>query len=135
MILAVVCRGIIWQGYLWLRAIPSNYAHLPVLWIVCSLYFAFLLWLFLLLLNNGKRYPGMAMDALLGGCLLLVGSLLHDADLRPVLSGKGFGAAAWVTFFSASALIISNWANASATGKRAGDVSANKVGDEDLPAE
>jgi hypothetical protein len=134
-VLAVICRGIIWQIYMWLRGSLSIYGHPSLLWTVCILYFAFLLWLFLFLMNSGKRYPGMLKDALLGGCLLTVAAVLHDADVFSVLSGKGFGAAAWVTFLGAGALVISNSASMSRMGRRAGDPPSNSAGDESLPSE
>jgi len=130
--LAVVCRGIIWQIYIWLRGSLSIYGHPSLLWTVCILYFASLLWLFLLLMNSGKRYSGMVKDALLGGCLLTVAAVLHDADVLAVLSSKGFGAAAWVTFLGAGALVISNSASVSRIRKSADEPSA---GGESLPVE
>ncbi|NYF79886.1 hypothetical protein [Granulicella arctica] len=130
--LAVVCRRIIWQIFMWLRGSLSIYGHPSLLWTACILYFAFLLWIFLLLMNNGKRYPGMVKDALLGGCLLTVAAVLHDADVFTVLSRKGFGAAAWVTLLGASALVISNSASMSRIGKRADDTLAEGGS---LPAE
>ena len=119
-VLAVVCRGIIWKIYVWLRDILSIYGYSSLLWIVCILYFALLLWLFLLLLNNGRRFPGLIADALLGGCLLAVAAVLHDPDVRSVLSSKGFEAAAWVTFLAGGALVISNSAILSRAGRRDG---------------
>ncbi len=123
-VLAVVCRGIIWQTYMRLRDIVSIYGYPSFLWTVCILYFAFLLWLFLLLMNNGKQFPGMIADALLGGCLLTVAAVLHDPDVHSVLSRKGFEAAAWVTFLAGGALVISNSAIVSRTGRREGEPTA-----------
>lgn len=133
-ILVVVFRRIIWHIYLSLRTTSVNYGHRYLPWIACSLYFALLLWIFLLVMNNGKRHLGMAMDSLLGGCVLSVAALLHDPDLRPVLSRKGFGAAEWVTFFAVSAVIVGNWAGLFGKGI-ADQRSTNKAGDADLPPE
>jgi len=115
--------------FMWLRGSLSIYGHPSLLWTVCILYFAVLLWIFLFLMKNGKRYPGMVKDALLGGCLLTVAAVLHDADVFTVLSKKGFGAAAWVTFLGAGALVISNSASLSTINKRAGEPSSNSAGD------
>jgi hypothetical protein len=127
-ILMVICRGIIWQTYSWLRSILSAYSLPALSWTVCSLYFASLLCLFLFLLNTGKRYPGMVTDALLGGCLLAVAAVLHDADVSSLLSRKGFGGSTWVTFLGACALIISKSANMSRIGRRSSEPPARDEG-------
>lgn len=67
--------------------------------------------------------------------MLTVAAVLHEADVSTVLSGKGFGAAAWVTFLGAGALVIRNSASVSKIDKRAGEPSSNSAGDESLPAE
>jgi hypothetical protein len=130
-VIMVICRGIIWQVYMWLRSILSAYTLPALSWTICSLYFGSLLCLFLFLLNSGKRYPGMAKDALVGGCLLAVAAVLQDADVRVVLSGKGYGASAWIIFLGASALVISKSVNISRIVKRADEPSME---DESLPA-
>lgn len=93
LMLAILIRGIIWRIYIWLRDILATSNRPTLIWAVCILYFAFWVWLLILLISDGKRYPGMVTDALLGGCLLAVTGVLRDADVISMLARKGFGAA------------------------------------------
>lgn len=110
-LLAVVlgssARYTIWPAHIWLRgqwiAIGwlSRYA-----WLASAMYFSFWVWLFVLLARQGKRYRGMLFDAICGGLLLAVAATLHAPAVGALLAQLGFGAAAWVTFLSASALVV-----------------------------
>jgi hypothetical protein len=115
--LLILGRGIIWQIYMWLRGLLATPVRPSLQWAVCILYCSFWVWLFLLLLGNGKRYPGMLKDALLSGCLLAVAGVLHDTDVLSVLSSEGFGAAAWITFLGGCGLVIRIFASMSRNAK------------------
>jgi hypothetical protein len=97
----------IWPMYLWLRTtwgeinLPLAYA-----WMVSAAYFSFWVWLVVLLTRNGKQYRGMIWDAICGGSLLTVAVALHQPPVRTALAQTGFGAAAWVVFLCASALVL-----------------------------
>jgi len=106
-VLVSSARDTIWPAYVWLRGhwmalgLPPGYT-----WVASATYFSFWLWLFVLLIREGKRYRGMILDVLCGGSLLTVAAALHDPPVRSALSALGFVAAAWVTFLSASALVL-----------------------------
>jgi hypothetical protein len=53
----------------------------PYAFLFGSLYFAFWVWLVVLLCNKGKSYPGIALDAVCGGTLFAVAFALHDVQL------------------------------------------------------
>ena len=129
--LLILGRGIIWQIYMWLRGLLATPVRPSLLWTVCILYCSFWVWLFLLLMGNGRRYPGMVKDALLGGSLFAVAGVLHDTDVFSVLSSKGFGAAAWITFLGGCGLVIRNFVSMSRIGRKTDEPSAE---DESLPA-
>jgi hypothetical protein len=106
--------------HLWIRAEWILFNKPPALfWCICTLYYAFWMWLALFLSKEYRQYPGMSMDALFGGLLLAVASALHDADVLSDLSKKGFGWAAWVVLFSACGLVFRNFASMSRNAKRA----------------
>jgi len=122
----------IWPMHLWIRAEWILFNQPPALfWCICTLYYAFWMWLALFLSKEYRQYPGMSMDALFGGLLLAVASALHDADVLSDLSKKGFGWAAWVVLFSACGLVFRNFASMSRNAKRAAEPSAE---DDSLPA-
>jgi hypothetical protein len=100
-------RYTIWPAYIWLGEQWIAVGWLSrYTWPAGAVYFSFWVWLFVLLARRGKRYRGMILDALCGGLLLVVAATLHDPAVRAALSKVGFGAAAWVTFFSASVLVV-----------------------------
>lgn len=110
----------IWPIYLWIRAEWTLLNQPPALfWCICTLFYAFWMWLALFLSREYKLYPGMSIDALFGGLLLAVSSVLHDADVLSDLSKKGFGWAAWVVLFGACGLVFRNFASMSKISKRA----------------
>ncbi len=106
-ILVGLSRSVIWPMYQWLRGVWGGF-DLPLAygWIVTAAYFSFWVWLFGLLARNGKHKPGLILDAICGGSLLTIAVALHQPPVRAALSQMGFGAAAWVTFLSASALVV-----------------------------
>jgi hypothetical protein len=121
--------------YLWMRQEWMLLHQPPVLfWCICTLYYAFWVWLALFLSKEYEQYPGMSMDALFGGSLLAVASALHDADVLSDLSKKGFGWAAWVVLFSASGLVLRGFACFSRMGKTANVASTNKKDEEEKRA-
>jgi hypothetical protein len=100
-------RYTIWPAYVWLREQWIAVGWLSrYTWPASAFYFSFWVWLFVLLARGGRRYRGMIFDSLCGGLLLAVAATLHDPAVRAVLSKVGFGAAALVTFLSASALVV-----------------------------
>jgi hypothetical protein len=118
--------------YLWIRAEWTLFDQPPALfWCVCTLFYAFWMWLALFLSREYRQYQGMSMDALFGGLLLAVASVLHDADVMSVLSKKGFGWASWVVLLGACGLVIRIFASMSRNAKRATEPSAE---DDSLPA-
>ena len=97
----------VWPIYVWWRehwvsfGWPAEYV-----WVASAGYFSFWVWLFVLLIREGKQHHGMIMDAVCGGFLLTVAAALHDPPVRTLLSALGFGAAAWVTFLCAGVLVV-----------------------------
>jgi hypothetical protein len=113
LMLAISGCGIIWKTYVWLRVMISGspYASPSCLWAVSILYFAIWLFVFLLLMNDGKWYTGIILDALCSGCLLAVAAVLHHGEVYVFLSKDGLGAASWVVCFGACGLVLSNCAS------------------------
>jgi len=106
-ILVSSTRYTIWPTYLWLRRAWDGLSFSPTYaWIVSAAYFSLCVWFVVLLTRNGKQYPGMILDAICGGSLLTIAVVLHQPPVRAALSQMGFGAAAWVAFLSASALVL-----------------------------
>ena len=106
-LLFISSRYTIWPMYLWIREqwVLFNEPRV-LLWYICALYFTFWAWLFMFLSKEYKQYSGMSIDALFVGSLLTVASALCDSDVLFDLSKKGFGAAPWVVFLSASGLVF-----------------------------
>lgn len=97
----------VWPLYLRLRQAWSALDLVPAYtWVVSAIYFAFWVWLVVLLTREGKRYPGIILDAICGGALVTVAVAVHDPRVRSGLSEIGFGAAAWVAFLSGAALVL-----------------------------
>jgi hypothetical protein len=100
-------RFTIWPAYLWLSRAWGGFGFSArSVWIVSAAYFSLCVWLVVLLTRNGKQHPGIALDAICGGTLVAVAVALHQPTVQTALSQTGFGAATWVTFFSASALVL-----------------------------
>lgn len=120
-LLFVSSRLTIWPIFLWLR---TQWTLLnqppPLFWLIGALYFTFWVWLVMLLSNGYHQYPGMSMDALFGGSLLAVASMLRDPDVMSVLAKMGFGWAAWVVFLAACALLLRNFTGMSRIHNRTG---------------
>lgn len=106
LMLAILIRGAIWKIYIWLHFMLVRLDRPYIVWAVCISYFTLWIWLFLLLIGNGKRYPGMVKDALLGGGLLAVAAFLHNAGAITALLRDDFGVAAWVTFLGTCGLVF-----------------------------
>jgi hypothetical protein len=106
LMLAILIRGVIWSIYIWLRSLLAASTRPVLIWAVCIVYFAFWVWLFALLIRNGKPYRGMIADAFLGGGLLTVAGVLHDIEAISLLAGKGFEGATWIVVLGACGLII-----------------------------
>lgn len=106
-ILVSSSRYTVWPIYLWLRKVWGGFDLPPAYaWVVTAAYFSLCVWLVVLLTRNGKQYSGMMLDAICGGSLLTVAVAIHEPPVRAVLSQTGFGAAAWVAFLCASALVL-----------------------------
>lgn len=106
-ILVSSTRYTIWPIYLWLRKAWAEFGFSPAsAWVISVAYFSLCVWLVVLLTRDWKQYPGMKLDAVCGGSLLTVAVALHQPPVRSALSQTGFGAAAWVAFLSASALVL-----------------------------
>ena len=102
----ILSRQFVWWGHIWLRSFLNAPARPFLTWTICILYFAVWVWLFLVLMADWRRYPGMVKDAVLGGSLLAVAAVLRDSDVSLVMARKGFGIAAWVSFLGAFGLLI-----------------------------
>lgn len=124
-LLFVSSRYTVWPMYLRMREqwVLLNEPRV-LFWFLGALYFGIWVWLVMFLAKEYKQYPGMSMDALFGGALLVVASALRDADVLSDLSKKGFGAAAWVVFLGAGALLVRNFACMSRMGKKTDEPSA-----------
>jgi hypothetical protein len=114
--LLVLGSRIVWQIYVWLDGVLGS-SRPSFHWVVGIFYFALWMWLFLLLMNEGRRFSGIAADSLFGGCLLAVAVVLHKSDVLSALSRTGFGAAWWIALFGACGFVLSKCANMYRMGK------------------
>ena len=97
----------VWPLYLRLREAWSALNQAPAYtWVVSAAYFAFWVWLVVLLTREGRRYSGMILDAIFGGALVTVAVTLREPRIRLGLSEIGFGMAAWVVFLSGAGLVL-----------------------------
>ncbi len=106
-ILVSSTRYTVWPLYLRLREAWSALDQAPgYTWVVSGAYFAFWVWLVVLLTREGRRYPGMILDAIFGGALVTVAVALRDPRVRLGLSEMGFSTAAWVVFLCGAGLVL-----------------------------
>jgi hypothetical protein len=104
--LVIIGRGPAWWGYALLRYSDHGKLHPIAAQAVCALYFSCLAWVLVFLCADLTRYPSMSKDALLGGCLLDVAAVVHDADVSTLLSSKGFAGATWFVLICTCGFLI-----------------------------
>ena len=88
------------QGLGWIRLGPGSWMDF------CGSLFRLLGVVVYATREKWEAQCGMILDAVCGGSLLTIAVALHQPPARAALSQMGFGAAAWVAFVSASALVL-----------------------------
>ena len=110
-LLAVVIVGeshsTIWPLYLLIHEAWSRSDEpLSYFWPLSVVYFGVCILLVGFCFLEFRRYPGMLVDALCGGCSVSVAAALRDPIVKAAISNAGMNGASWILLVSTGLFLI-----------------------------